>query len=63
MMLRINCNLHVITNDPGVLATCRHRARVRIGQRDLLEVAKFSEAVEVSSLLRFVSFDLSPARC
>jgi hypothetical protein len=39
MMLRINCNLYVVANDPGVLATCRHRARVGIGQRDLLVLA------------------------
>jgi hypothetical protein len=39
MMLRIDCNLHVIANDPGVLATGRHRARIRIGQRDLLILA------------------------
>ena len=32
MMLRINGNLHVVANDTGVLATCRHRACVRIGQ-------------------------------
>jgi hypothetical protein len=39
MMVRINCNLHVVANDPRVLATCRHRARVGIGERDLLVLA------------------------
>src|SRR6202007_2471198 len=39
MMLRINRNLHVVANDAGVLATCRHRACIRIGERDLLVLA------------------------
>ena len=39
MMLRINRNLHVVANDGDVLATCRHRAGVRIGERDLLGLA------------------------
>jgi hypothetical protein len=29
----------IVANDPGVLATCRHRGRVRIGERDLLVLA------------------------
>jgi hypothetical protein len=37
--LRNNCNLHVVGNDSGVLATCCHRACIRIGQRDLLVLA------------------------
>lgn len=54
MMPRINCNLHVIANDPGVLATCRHRARVRIGLRDLLVLTLHHlriDRVELNDLL------------
>src|SRR6516225_848769 len=41
VVLGINRYLHVVADNPGILATCRHRARVRIGQRDLLVLALF----------------------
>jgi transposase len=39
MVLGIDCGLHVVADDPGVLAARRHRTRIRIGQRDLLVLA------------------------
>src|SRR5262249_56590301 len=54
MMLRINCNLHVVANDAGVLATGRHRACVRIGERYLLVLALYHlrvDRVESDNLL------------
>jgi hypothetical protein len=42
----IKCNLHVIAGSPGVLAACRHRARVRIGRRDLVVPALHHLRVE-----------------
>src|ERR1700730_5674719 len=39
MVLGVDRSLHVVADDTGVLAARRHRARVRIGQRDLLVFA------------------------
>jgi hypothetical protein len=36
MVLGLNRNLHVVTNHAGAAAARRHRARIGIGQRDLL---------------------------
>jgi hypothetical protein len=36
MMLGINRNLHVVTQNARATATCGHRSQVRIGERDLL---------------------------
>ena len=61
MMLRVNCNLHVIANDPGVLATCRHRACVRIGQRDLLVLTLHPlRIVALSRTISSLSFSILP---
>lgn len=35
MVLGIYGHLYVVADHSGALATCRHRARIRIGQRDL----------------------------
>ena len=39
MVLGIDCGLHVVPDDTSILAARRRRARVRIGQRDLLVLA------------------------
>jgi hypothetical protein len=39
MVLGIDCGLHIITDESGVLAARRHRTRIRISQRDLLVLA------------------------
>jgi hypothetical protein len=39
MVLGIDCGLHVVAYDSGVLAARCHRTRIRIGQRDLLVLA------------------------
>src|SRR3954466_5889361 len=38
MVLGVYRSLHVVADDTGVLATCYHRTRVRIGKKDLLVV-------------------------
>src|SRR6516225_3128148 len=35
VVLRIDCSLHVVADDPSALAAGRHRARIWVGQRDL----------------------------
>ena len=39
MVLGIDCGLHIVADDSGVLAARCHRTRIRIGQRDLLVLA------------------------
>src|SRR5271157_1019775 len=39
VVLGIDCGLHVVADDPSVLAARCHRTRIRIGQRDLLVLA------------------------
>ena len=39
MVLGIDRGLHVVADNPGVLAARCHRTRIRIGQRDLLVLA------------------------
>jgi hypothetical protein len=39
MVLGIDCGLHIVANDSGVLAARCHRPRIRVGQRDLLVIA------------------------
>src|SRR3954447_16222413 len=36
MMLGVDGTLHIVTDHPAASATCGHRARIGIGQRDLL---------------------------
>jgi hypothetical protein len=39
MVLGVDCGLHVVADDPGVLAARCHRTRIRIGQWDVLVLA------------------------
>ncbi len=39
MVLGIDCGLHIVADDSGVLAARRHRTCIEIGQRDLLVLA------------------------
>ena len=39
MVFGIDRGLHIIANDPGISPACRHRARIRIAERDLLVLA------------------------
>jgi hypothetical protein len=39
MVLGIDCGLHIVADDSGVLAARCHRTRIRVSQRDLLVLA------------------------
>jgi hypothetical protein len=46
MMRRIHGALHVVADDPAAFAAGRHRARIGIGQRDLLVLARHHPSIQ-----------------
>jgi hypothetical protein len=64
MVLGVDRGLHIVADDPGVVAARRHRTRIRIRQRDLLILALHHLGIDRTEPLdlfpQFLDFLLEP---